>query len=183
MNIASLPVIVLSALLIACGQPANGPGNASPEPTFNVSMETDSIISVIDQETKYFFDGNYERWTSMWSHEPYALQAWNNEDGSCNTAVGWEAINKQGKDWIEKYYANGENVIHPIVKREEPIVKFYNDSTAYLMWKQFNADKESKFYKVSHESRLMEKKSDGWKIVNVSAFWDATSHIPADSLQ
>jgi len=30
--------------------------------------------------------------------------------------------------------------------------------------------------------RLMEKKPDGWKIVNVSAFWDVMPKIHADSL-
>jgi len=29
----------------------------------------------------------------------------------------------------------------------------------------------------------MEKEADGWKIVNVSAFWDAASKVSVDSLK
>lgn len=111
------------------------------------------------------------------------MQAWNNDDGTFDAAIGWEKINAQGKQWIEKYYKNGENIIHPVVKKEKPLVKFFNDNTAYLIWKQYNADKENKFYKISQESRLMEKQTDGWKIVHVSAFWNAKSKIPLDSIQ
>ncbi|MBK8703578.1 MAG: hypothetical protein IPN33_08095 [Saprospiraceae bacterium] len=62
-------------------------------------------------------------------------------------------------------------------------MKFFNENTAYLIWKQNNADKEKKYFRVSQETRIMEKQSDGWKIVNVTAFWDAKSKIPVDSLQ
>ncbi|MEJ0103231.1 MAG: hypothetical protein WDO19_12030 [Bacteroidota bacterium] len=100
-----------------------------------------------------------------------------------DAAIGWDKINAQGKNWIEKYYANGKHIIHPFVKKEKPQAKFFNETTAYLTWKQYNADEERKTFKVSQESRLMEKKSGGWKIVNVSAFWNAKSKIPVDSIQ
>jgi len=139
-------------------------------------------MKVIENETKFFFDGDYKRWANCWSHEEYAMQAWNNDDGTADAAIGWDKINFQGKDWIEKYYSNGENVVHPFVKREKPLVKFFNDSTAYLIWKQYNSDKEKKFFNVSHETRLMEKKSDGWKILNVTALWNSKLKIPVDSI-
>ncbi|MFZ1705856.1 MAG: hypothetical protein WAT79_16035 [Saprospiraceae bacterium] len=60
---------------------------------FDEAAETEAIMNVIEGETKCFFDGNYECWAKHWSHENYALQAWNNSDGTAYAAVGWEKIN------------------------------------------------------------------------------------------
>jgi hypothetical protein len=69
------------------------------------------------------------------------------------------------------------------VRREKPLVRFFNDKSAYLTWKQYNADKEKTIFKTSQETRIMEKNDDGWKIVSVSAFWDTQKAIPFDSLK
>lgn len=177
------------SLLILTGLIALFACNPSPEKSlpivenkFDEAAETDSIMKVINGETDHFFKGDYAGWSKFWSHEQYALQAWNNSDGSADAAVGWDKINSQGKDWIEKYYKNGQNVIHPVVKREKPTVKFFSNTAAYLVWKQYNADKGKTTYRTSQEIRLMEKDAEGWKIVNVSAFWDTEPKIPFDSL-
>jgi hypothetical protein len=175
--------ILLGLFLFSCQQPADNKTATSSSIPFDEATETAAILQVIEKETSCFFAGNYECWAQNWSHEPYAMQAWNNDDGSMDAAISWEKINAQGKDWIEKYYKNGKEVIHPVVKKEKPQVKFFNDRTAYLIWKQYNADKENKYYKLSQETRIMEKVADGWKIVNVSAFWNSTKKIPVDSLK
>lgn len=149
---------------------------------FDEDLELAAIMKVIENETKCFFEGNYECWASNWSHAEYAMQAWNNSDGTSDAAVSWEAINKQGKSWIETYYENGKNVIHPDFIATKPTVKFFGTNAAYLIWRQYNADSEKKYYRVSQETRLMEKESDGWKIVNVSAFWDVAPKVAADSI-
>ena len=151
--------------------------------SFNEAAELDSIMKVIDNETKSFFAGDYEAWTKTWSHQPYTAQAWNNSDGSSDAAIGWEQINTQGKNWIETYYKNGEVVIHPDYKRRTPMVKFFNEKTAYVTWEQLNADDKKEYYRKSREMRIMEKEADGWKIVNVSAFWDTDPKVHADSLE
>lgn len=170
-------------IFLSCQQTEDKKTEPAPTVSFNEAAETEAIIKVIENETKCFFDGNYACWATNWSHQNYAMQAWNNDDGTFDAAIGWEKINAQGKDWIEKYYQNGKNVIHPVVKKEKPLVKFFNEKTAYLIWKQYNADKENKFYRISQETRLMEKEPDGWKIVNVSAFWNSKTKIPVDSLR
>ena len=151
--------------------------------TFDEQQEIAKIMKVIEGETKCFFDGNYSCWNAHWSHEKYAMQVWNNDDGTFDAAIGWEQINKQGKGWIEKYYKSGKNIIHPVVKREKPTVKFFNKDVAYLIWKQYNANQESTHYLISQETRLMEKQNGGWKIVNVSAFWNSKTKVPVDSLK
>ncbi len=176
-------IFILFAILIlwSCNQKTEvTPSPAIPE--FDEANELQAIMKVIKNETKCFFDGNYECWASNWSHADYAMQAWNNSDGTSDAAVGWEAINKQGKDWIETYYKNGENVIHPDFIASKPQIKFFGNEAAYLMWTQYNADQDKKFYRVSQETRLMEKESDGWKIVNVSAFWEVSPKVVRDSI-
>lgn len=174
---------ILVTLACACN---SSPENAQSEiqnKTFDEAAETEAIMKVIDGETECFFKGDYQCWTKYWIHEKYAFQGWNNSDGTADAAVGWDKINAQGKDWIEKYYKNGENVIHPVVRKEKPLVKFFSNKSAYLIWKQYNADKEKTNFRTSQETRIMEKNEDGWKIVNVSAFWDTQSKIPFDKLQ
>jgi len=174
---------VLLIFAVAC-QPLTDKKEPNKENVlFDEAAEIEAILNVIEGETKCFFDGNYECWSKHWSHENYAVQAWNNSDGTSDGAVGWEKINSQGKDWIEKYYKNGTNIIHPVVKRGKPLVKFFNETTAYLIWTQYNSDKEKTNYRTSLETRLMEKDSEGWKIVNVIAFWDTQPKIPFDSLK
>ncbi len=175
--------VAIFCLLSACETSVTKTVKEDPVQTFDEALETEAILKVIENETDCFFKGNYECWAANWSHADYAMQAWNNEDGTFGAAIGWDSINVQGKGWIEKYYKNGEVVIHPVVKKEKPLVKFFNETTAYLLWKQYNADEKNEFYKISQESRIMEKEDDGWKIVNVSAFWDAKTKIPVDSLQ
>ena len=173
---------LLAILLIwSCNQKQETAQSMS-SPIFDEEAEVKAIMAVIKNETKCFFDGNYECWASNWSHADYAMQAWNNSNGTSDAAVGWEAINKQGKGWIETYYKNGENIIHPDFIATKLKVKFFGNEAAYLMWTQYNADQDKKFYRVSQETRVIEKESDGWKIVNVSAFWEVSPKVVRDSI-
>ena len=52
-----------------------------------------------------------------------------------------------------------------------------------MNWVQFNADADKKYYRISNEIRIMEKEAAGWKIVNVSAFWDSKRKVHTDSLE
>ena len=169
-------LIISVALLMACDQ-------KKADIPVDETVETQAIMQTIEGETDAFFNGNYEEWASFWSHDPMAMQAWNNSDGSADAAIGWEQINSQGKNWIETYYNNGENIIHPDVKKEDPRVKFFDDHTAYLIWKQYNADQDRQYYSVSQETRLMKKEDGKWKILNVSAFWSTEEKIAVDSLE
>jgi len=168
--------------IIACNQKSETASSLETVDAMDEKAELDSIMKVINNETNMFFAGNVEGWRSSWSHKDYTSQAWNNEDGTADIANGWDAINRQGSEWIEKYYKNGENVIHPDYKRSDVKVHFFSDKHAILSWKQYNADKDKKYYRVSGESRVMEKEADGWKIVNVTGLWGIEPKIAVDSL-
>jgi hypothetical protein len=182
-KILSFSLAIGMSFISACNSTTDNSPPSNEQTAFNETTETEAIMKVIEGETECFFKGDYECWAKHWSHEDYVFQGWNNDDGTAAGSVGWNKIDSQGKNWIEKYYQNGENIIHPVVKREKPLVKFFNDKTAYLIWKQYNADKEKTVFRTSHETRIMEKKEDGWKIVNVTALWDTQPKIPFDSLK
>ncbi len=74
-------MIAVTGILSACMQGVNESVKNEAK-VFNETAEVDSIMKVIENETQYFFDGNYEDWSKTWSHESYAMQAWNNEDGN-----------------------------------------------------------------------------------------------------
>ena len=99
--------------LISCRQVENKSLENQPQRTFDEAAETEAIMKVIENETKCFFDGKYECWANNWSHQNYVMQAWNNDDGTFDAAIGWEKINAQGKEWIEKYYKNGRCCMNP----------------------------------------------------------------------
>ncbi len=96
--ISILPILVLIPYLAwqtAIGQ------TVVKVPPFDETGEITAIMKVLDNETKCFFGGDYDCWSSNWRHSYYAVQAWKNSDGTASTAVGWEKINAQGKNWIE----------------------------------------------------------------------------------
>jgi len=153
--------------------------NEAAEPA-NLDNEKKAINATIEKETESFFARDYEAWKSNYAHTDYAFQAWSNDDGTFDSNVGWEDINKQ----IGKYITENPEPLssHPKVERKNMIYKFYGDNVAYLTWDQFNSDKPEKNFHHSKEVRLMEKINGEWKIVCVSAFWDYKNLIPASRL-
>lgn len=175
--------LLLLNIVLACS-PASDAGNKSDTaPAVNEEAETVAIMAVIEKETDCFFRADLECWSQQWVHEPYVMQAWNNDDGTYSATIGWDSIQAHAKAWFATYYADGDSIIHPFVKREKPVVKFLNPQTAILTYKQYNADAQKKFFKASQESRLLEKREDGWKIIHMTAFWDSKNAIPVEQIQ
>ncbi|WP_257668791.1 hypothetical protein [Parapedobacter tibetensis] len=155
--------------------------NASQKAEEALQSEKDAILAVIEKETEAFFARDYESWKSNYVQEDYAFQAWSNKDGTFDSSVGWEGIDNSVGQYI---HDNPEPVSsHPIVERKNIKFKFYGDNVAYLTWDQFNSDRENKLFFHSKEVRLLEKVSNEWKIVCVSAFWDFKNLIPAEKLK
>lgn len=144
----------------------------------NMEKEKKAIYATIENETKSFFDRDYESWKSNYAQTDYAFQAWSNRDGTFDSNVGWDDINNQ----IGKYITDNPEKSHPKVERKNIKYKFYGDDVAYLTWDQFNSDRGEKNFHHSKEVRLMEKVNGQWKIVCVSAFWDYKNLIPASKL-
>ncbi|MCC6279169.1 MAG: hypothetical protein IT262_01110 [Saprospiraceae bacterium] len=88
MKKASIFTFTIICLFFSCQQAEKKKVETQPKVTFDASVETDAIMKVIENETKCFFDGNYDCWANNWSHENYAMQAWNNDDGTFDAAIG-----------------------------------------------------------------------------------------------
>ncbi|MBK8054626.1 MAG: hypothetical protein IPK35_15515 [Saprospiraceae bacterium] len=166
-------LIVCFFCLTACYKSQNAV--SSNATVVDESLAKKDILNAIEQETKCFFERNYDCWAEHWSHKAYAYQAWNNSDGSVGVAAGWTEIDKQSGEYIKLHKADGTS--HPEVKRDTIRWKFFSDSLAFLMWKQYNADRDGKAFQVSYETRLMEKSDNKWRILNVSAFWDSKNKV------
>ena len=174
----SLSLFLIGSLL--CVSCAKNEKQDEATQSVNIEKEKKAINATIEKETQSFFARDYEAWKSNYAQTDYAFQAWSNDDGSFDSNVGWDDINKQ----IGKYITDNPEPVssHPKVERKNMLYKFYGDNVAYLTWDQFNSDKPEKNFHHSKEVRLMEKINGEWKIVCVSAFWDYKNLIPASKL-
>lgn len=178
-NVTLSILTLIFVTFYACQSPADtSDKGVEAAVEFDEAKEKAAILSAIEQETKCFFERDYECWKEYWIQEDYAFQAWNNADGTFDAAVGWDKIHDQGKSYIDNVPEGKTKTSHPIVKRGDIQFKFYGDNLAYLIWQQYNSDRKNEYYSVSQETRLMEKQDGKWKIVNVTAFWDMVNKIP-----
>lgn len=144
--------------------------------------EQHAIMNTLENETRCFFARDYACWQSYFIHEEYAFQAWTNADGSFSAGVGWKAIDSTAGQWIRDNPVGEAGSSHPVVKRRDMKFHFFSPTLAFLTWDQYNADPTISWYIRSKETRLMEKVQADWKIVNVTALWDASKKIPIDSI-
>lgn len=172
-------LLSLWGFTVGCKQTGN---SATAPGTLDTTLAIRQMMNTIDQETRSFFAGDYNSWANTWVHDDQAMQGWNNSDGTFDAAIGWENIDRQGKTWIEQYYKNGEQVIHLSVKREKPAARFLTENTAFLSWKQYNADSLNRTFFLSQETRLMQRAENQWKILTVLSLWDTKHKISSDSL-
>jgi hypothetical protein len=171
-----LIAILLTAIVcLSCSETSSEKEKKSDA---DLEKEKVAIKAVIEKETESFFGRDYEAWKSNYAQTDYAFQAWSNNDGTFDSNVGWDDINRQ----IGRYISDNPLKSHPTVERKNMKFKFYDKDVAYLTWDQFNSDGESKNFHHSKEVRLMEKINGEWKIVCVSAFWDYKNTIPASKL-
>ncbi|MDB5121261.1 MAG: hypothetical protein JWN56_2479 [Sphingobacteriales bacterium] len=169
-----LSVVLIFLLCVSCGD-----SKKTPMDKDTMEKEKTAIRKVIENETKSFFERDYNSWAQNYAHTDYAFQAWSNRDGTFDANVGWTDINDQ----LGKYISDNPEKTHPVVERKNMLFKFFDENLAYLIWDQFNSDLDKKNFHHSKEVRLMEKINGQWKIVCVSAFWDHKNPIPADRLR
>ena len=171
-----LPVLIT----IACNQPAKNYSTSKTE--FNEDAEKIAIMKTIENETDCFYKRDYEGWKENFVQKEYAFQAWSNHDGTFDAKVGWKEVDEKTGAYIKANPVEPGKSSHPWVERRNMIVKFFSENFAYLVWDQYNSDKDSKTFLLSKDQRIMEKINGKWKIANVSSYWDYKNVIPADSI-
>lgn len=176
--------IVLSftlLLFLACNQTEQKEIVSAAD--FNEEAEKAAIMKTIENETSSFYRRDYEGWKQNYIQKDYAFQGWSNDDGTFDASVGWQAIDKRIGEYIKNNPVKEGGSSHPRVERRNMAITFFTDSLAFLVWDQYNADQENKFFTLSKDQRIMEKENGQWKIANVSSFWDYKNKISVDSLQ
>ena len=165
---------------IACNQPAKN--YSMRKAGFNEQTEKAAIMKTIENETDCFYKRDYEGWKDNFVQREYAFQAWSNKDGTFDAKVGWKEVDEKIAAYIKHNPEEPGSSSHPWVERRNILVKFFSEKLAYLVWDQYNSDKESRTFLLSKDQRIMEKINGKWKIANVSSYWDYKNVIPADSI-
>jgi len=158
-------------------------GGPSGSAGLNEEKEKKAIIESLTAETENFYKRDYQGVIKYFVHTDYAFHSWNNSDGTFNATVGWPAINEKYRNYIKDNPVPAGSSSHPKVERRNMIFKFFNSNLAFVTWDQYNSDSEKKTYRLSKETRIMEKQDGLWKIANMTAFWDYKNLIPVDSLK
>jgi hypothetical protein len=165
--------------LAGFGQTTNSSGSAS----FDEEKEKKAIIESINAETAAFFKRDYEEVIKYYVHADYVFHAWNSADGTYSATIGWPTINEKYIDYFKNNPVPVGTSDYPIVEKRNLLFKFFNSNLAFVTWDQYNSDSEMKTYRLSKETRIMEKQDGIWKIANMTAFWDYINLIPVESLK
>jgi hypothetical protein len=150
---------------------------------FDEEKEKSAILATFTAETENFFKRDYEGTIKFFISDEYLFHAWNNPDGTFNATVGWSALSEKYKNHFHNNPVVPGTSNHPRVERRNMTFKFFSPEVAFVIWDQYNSDKEMKNFKFSKETRIMEKQNGLWKIANMTAFWDYKNIIPVDSLK
>lgn len=151
--------------------------------TMNQEAEVKLIMKILEKETDCFFNKDINCYSSHWSNSNLAFLTNNNSDGSIHTAQGYDEIISGTQDYFENNPPNKNLKGRRNVIRQNIEYEFYNPTTAYLMWDQYNENRISKTYTYSSETRLMKKEDGEWKIFNVTALWDYSYWVEKDALE
>ena len=122
-----------------------------------LSKEELAVKQVIEDETKYFDLRDYENWSKCVAHDPMTVYSWTTPfqgENSVFEAKGWDEVSKHMKKNIETWPAKKEHA-----KKYDYKFKV-NGNMAYVTFLEGNG---------IYETRVLEKKADGWKILRMEA--------------
>jgi ketosteroid isomerase-like protein len=142
--------------------------------------EEEAIKKVILNETEYWMDGNYEKWSESYIHEPYLTWSVTNggSPGDAITIRGWEAFGPPN----EKNFSNRKEGFAAEMRKSKTTRDKWNiqirGNVAYVNFKALieNEEKQSKFE--STEMRVLERINGAWKIATLTAIVDFKDATP-----
>jgi hypothetical protein len=179
MRTVTFILFLVCSALFSYSQAVNSSGSSG----LNEEKEKKAIIESLTAETENFYKRDYEGVVKYYVHTDYAFHSWNHADGTFNATVGWPAINEKFKNYIKENPVPKDSSSHPKVERRNMLCKFFTSNLAFVTWDQYNSDSEMKTYRLSKETRIMEKQDGLWKIANMTSFWDYKNLIPVESLK
>lgn len=117
------------------------------------------IKSLIEKETKAFFEIDQKTWADCWAKVPYAF--WSFADTTdVNSFTGWEAINKGFSNYFKTSKPSTAKI-----ERSWRDIRIYGNG-AYARFTQHVKDDTDR--PSQEEVRVLEKINGQWKIVCVS---------------
>ncbi len=120
--------------------------------------EEAAIKKVIEDETHWFNQRNFEKWAECVAHDDMTYYSWTtpfSDENAVFEAKGWDEVSKQFKAFMAKWPAQNENA-------EKKDYKFkVNGNMAYVTFKEGGQDVE--------EVRVMEKVNGQWKVLRMEA--------------
>lgn len=148
-------ILVFLSLAI-CSTLAFGQGKKKSSVPANDEL---AIKSLIEKETKAFFEIDRATWADCWAHEPYAF--WSFADTTdVNSFTGWEAINKGFANYFKTSKPSTAKI-----KRTWGDIRIYGNG-AYARFTQHVDDDTER--PLQEEVRVLEKINGQWKIVCVT---------------
>ena len=120
-----------------------------------------AIKKVVEDETKFAYENDYEGIASTWVHEPYTV--WTVAGNYQHREVlGWDSIGTMFKNWMS---GTNEPFTDEIVNRNFSYRIYGNGAwVTYEQYMKSRMDKNPDLIP-SRQFRVLEKTDDGWKIV------------------
>lgn len=122
----------------------------------------EAIKQVLRNETEGFFKRDKAMWSNAWAHAPYIHFAANLYGGDFMLIEGWNKLEKQFASQFKS-----SKVSDKVVVQNANYTIHQNGNMAFVAYDQTLLDSHGKT--TSKESRVVEKISGQWKIINVTA--------------
>ena len=120
----------------------------------NFTAEEEAIMNTIAQETRGWWERDFDKWSDAWAHKDYVY--WSGTTNVMHVEVeGWKALKKYARENFEKFPEPNQTP----VDREAWKFRIYG----YAAWVRFTQISDG----VSKETRILEKINGKWKIVHV----------------
>jgi hypothetical protein len=146
---------------------------ADPALALDLEKEKAEILTIIDNESKAFWDKDYAAWASYWAHEPYIRTMGWWELGGVTVVKGWEERGPRTKIHMEENPdPNPQNVVR------ENINMRISEDMAWVTFDQYGKDTgepDMDMPGLSRETRIFEKHNGQWKIVYVGWLLEGTT--------
>lgn len=128
----------------------------------------EAIKKVLRNETEGFFKRDKAEWSNAWAHTPYIHFAANLYGGDFMLIEGWDKLEKQFASQFKS-----SKVSDKVVVQNANYTIHQNGNMAFVAYDQTLLDSHGKT--TSKESRVVEKISGQWKIINVTALTNLKS--------
>ncbi len=128
-----------------------------------LSAEERKIVDVIEDESKYFWNRNYEAWANLYVQEPYVVWTASTKDG-VRRFDGWNAW----RDEVKRYFAADPDPMpyNGVVYKYNYRFRIYKNG-AWVSFEQMNDGTKT------YETRILEKEKGNWKIAMVQLIYNA----------